>query len=174
MEQIELNDEQRDILSALVERYRRTDVPVSSEAIAEDIDRNPGTLRNKIRSMKALGLVEGIPGVKGGYKPTVKAYEVLDAQTLDNPEALTLVRDYDRITTTVVGIDFLEVYHPEQCRARLQFEGSVEAFEPGDAILVGPTPVTKLVVGGEVRSVDPARKEVLVDVIQVHAPLADE
>ena len=174
MDQIELNRSQREILTALIDNYQLSESLVSGEAIAEELDRNPGTIRNNMQSLTALNLVEGVPGVKGGYKPTVKAYEVLDVQDLDDPASLILARNYDRVTTTVEAIDFIDVNHPEQCRAVLRFQRSVDGLEPGDAILIGLTPVSKLVVGGEVVSADGARNEVLIDVVQVEAPLVDE
>lgn len=174
MNQIELNSTQREILTTLIEHYLATDSPVSGETIAEAIDVNTGTLRSKIQTLTALSLVEGIPGIKGGYRPTARAYTVLATQDLDAPEPLILARDYDRVTADVESIDFVDVNHPDRCQARLTFLEAVERLAVGDAILVGPTPVTKLVVGGEVVSVASGGTVVVVDVKQLHAPLADE
>ena len=174
MSQIELTETQREILNAVIDLYLRENAPVSSEAVADAINQSPGTLRNNMQSLKAHRLVAGIPGVKGGYKPTAKAYTVLDVQGLEDPEPLTLAREFDRVSSTVEGITFTGVNDPDTCRARIEFQQPVDGLEPEDAILVGPTPVSKLVVGGEVVSVGDDRTEVIVDVVQLVAPLDEE
>src|SRR6056297_1181826 len=83
MSSIELTSSQKTVLRALVDRYTQEETAVKGEAIAEEVDRNPGTIRNQMQSLKALQLVEGVPGPKGGYKPTVDAYEALEIQQLD-------------------------------------------------------------------------------------------
>ncbi|WP_435125567.1 TrmB family transcriptional regulator [Halobaculum sp. D14] len=171
MDQIELTDSQRELLAALVDRYQTSESPVTGEVLAEDVDRNPGTIRNQMQSLKALNLVEGIPGPKGGYKATANAYNVLDYQSLENPETVMLAREYDHVDVTVDEIDFTNVHDPDECEARLHFEEPVEQFDEGDAILVGPTPISKLVLGGVVQSVDAAANEVVVDVASLEAPL---
>jgi predicted transcriptional regulator len=70
MSSIELSPSQRQILSALVNLHGEHEQAVKGEQIAEEVDRNPGTIRNQMQSLKALQLVEGVPGPKGGYKPT--------------------------------------------------------------------------------------------------------
>lgn len=53
---------QRDILTALINIYRRENRAVKGEEIAELIDRTPGTIRNQTRSLKSLNLVGGCLG----------------------------------------------------------------------------------------------------------------
>ena len=67
---MELTPIQKEILTALVNLYRKHKRAVKGEMIADVINRNPGTVRNQMQSLKALGLVEGVPGPKGGYKAT--------------------------------------------------------------------------------------------------------
>jgi len=85
MSSIELTSSQKSILTALINLYGEQEDAVKGEAIAEEVDRNPGTIRNQMQSLKALQLVEGVPGPKGGYKPTSNAYEALDIQRMDEP-----------------------------------------------------------------------------------------
>jgi transcriptional regulator len=54
---MELTQVDRDILTALINIYRREDRPVKAEKIAELIDRHPGTVRNRMPSLEALNLV---------------------------------------------------------------------------------------------------------------------
>ena len=62
---MDLTTVQRDILTALINIHRVEGRAVKGEEIAELIDRNPGTIRNQMQSLKALNLVEGVPGPKG-------------------------------------------------------------------------------------------------------------
>ena len=73
MSTIELTSSQKTILRALVDLYTQEETAIKGEEIAEEVDRNPGTIRNQMQSLKALQLVEGVPGPKGGYKPTTNA-----------------------------------------------------------------------------------------------------
>lgn len=126
-----------------------------------------------MQSLQAIGLVEGIPGRKGGYKPTPAAYDVLDYQSADDPETVVLARDFTRVDATVDEIDFPNVHDPEQCRAVVNFRQPPRQLEPGDAIAVGPTPVFRLVVAGQVATVDGLTEEVIVDVARLKAPVTD-
>ncbi|MFB6185926.1 MAG: Rrf2 family transcriptional regulator, partial [Halobacteriaceae archaeon] len=73
---IELTDAQETILTKLVNIYNKNSGnPVKGKDIAAAIDRNPGTIRTQMQSLKSLQLVHGIPGPKGGYEPTANAYK---------------------------------------------------------------------------------------------------
>ena len=91
MSTIELTPSQKTILSALVNLFRENEEAIKGEDIAEEVDRNPGTIRNQMQSLKALQLVEGVPGPKGGYKPTANAYEALGIDQMDQPAQVPLL-----------------------------------------------------------------------------------
>jgi predicted transcriptional regulator len=149
MSSIELTPSQRTILSALVNLYRDEEDAVKGEEIAGEVDRNPGTIRNQMQSLKALQLVEGVPGPKGGYKPTASAYDALDIQQMDDPASVPLFHNGDRVEgANVEEIDLSSVHHPELCRAEIHLQGSVRDFHEGDSITVGPTPLSKLLIEG--------------------------
>ncbi len=64
---------QREVLLALVDLYYKSQGDaVKGEGIANVINKNPGTIRNQMQSLRSLGLVEGVPGPNGGYRPTVE------------------------------------------------------------------------------------------------------
>lgn len=68
-----LTSVQKEILQSLINLYRTSDgKSVKGEEIAELMNRNPGTIRNQMQSLRSLGLVKGVPGPRGGYKPTIK------------------------------------------------------------------------------------------------------
>ena len=66
MSTIQLTTSQERILTALVNLAENTDRPVAGARIAESVDRNAGTVRNRMQSLRNIGLVEGIAGPKGG------------------------------------------------------------------------------------------------------------
>ena len=55
---------------------------MKAEAIADAIDRNAGSVRNRMQSLKTLDLVAGVPGPAGEYKPTETAFAVLGRDDL--------------------------------------------------------------------------------------------
>ena len=61
---IELTDSQKKVFQALVDLYRESESAVKGESIAEMVERNLGTVRNQMQSLKALQLAEGVPGPK--------------------------------------------------------------------------------------------------------------
>ena len=168
---IDLTPTQQRILRELVTRYRQCEAPVKGESVAEGVDRNAGTIRNQMQSLKALQLVEGIPGPHGGYKPTSTAYEALSLQDVGEPAAVPLYRDGERIEEAVVGeIHLTSVLHPEDCRAEIQLQGLVGAFHEGEDIVVGPTPLSELRIDGVIEGIDDVNNTLVVVVDYMRAP----
>ncbi|SDM79727.1 hypothetical protein SAMN04487949_2624 [Halogranum gelatinilyticum] len=171
MSSIELTPSQQQILTALINLYRESESAVKGEDIAEEVDRNPGTIRNQMQSLKALQLVEGVPGPKGGYKPTANAYEALDIQEMDEPAAVPLFHEGERVEkVNVEGIDLSSVHHPEKCRAEIHVQGSVRDFHEGDAVTVGPTPLSKLVIEGKLDGKDDTSNVLILVIESMIAP----
>ena len=72
---------QREILQSLINLYRKSKcTSVKCESIADLMGRNSGTIRNQMQSLRSLGLVQGVPGPRGGYKPTLEAYHTLNIE----------------------------------------------------------------------------------------------
>ncbi len=171
MSSIELTTSQRRILRSLIDLYRETEEAVKGEDIADEVDRNPGTIRNQMQSLKALQLVEGVPGPKGGYKPTANAYEALDVDQMDEPAAVPLFHDGERVEqANVEEIDLSSVHHPELCRAEIYLQGSIRDFHEGDSVRVGPTPLSKLVVEGTVDGKDDTNNVLILRIDSMQAP----
>jgi len=171
MSSIELTSSQKSILTALINLYGEQEDAVKGEAIAEEVDRNPGTIRNQMQSLKALQLVEGVPGPKGGYKPTSNAYEALDIQRMDEPADVPIYHDGEEIEgVNVDGIDLSSVHHPELCRAEIHVQGSVREFHEGDSVTVGPTPLSKLVIDGTVDGKDDTANVLILRIDDMQAP----
>jgi len=154
---------QKDILITLISLYHRESRSIKGEEIADVIRRNPGTVRNQMQSLKAIGLVDGVPGPKGGYIPTALAYKELNLSVSEGDYDVTISRNGELVKSAkVIEIDFTTLCHPDICHAVVKLIGSVKSFEIGDQILIGPTPVNKLVIRGEVFGKDEAEQSLII------------
>ena len=128
---------------------------MKGEEIAELIDRNPGTIRNQMQSLKALNLVEGVPGPKGGYKATGTAYEALNIDATGDVVTVPVTRNGVVVEgTTASEIIFNKVMNTQQCNGVVRVIGNIRDFNVGDSIEVGPTPVNKVYIRGKVTGRD--------------------
>jgi predicted transcriptional regulator len=152
---MDLTPVQRDILTALINIHRVEGRAVKGEEIAELIDRNPGTIRNQMQSLKALNLVEGVPGPKGGYRATGAAFEALNIEATGDVVTVPVIRNGVMMEgTTASEIVFNKVMHSQQCDGVVRIIGNIREFNVGDCIEVGPTPVNKLYIRGKVTGRD--------------------
>jgi len=152
---MDLTPVQRDILTALINIHRVEGRAVKGEEIAELIDRNPGTIRNQMQSLKALNLVEGVPGPKGGYRATGGAFEALNIEATGDVVTVPVIRNGVVMEgTTASEIIFNKVMHSQHCDGVVRIIGNIRDFNVGDGIEVGPTPVNKLYIRGKVTGRD--------------------
>ncbi|MFC6717962.1 Rrf2 family transcriptional regulator [Natrialbaceae archaeon GCM10025810] len=171
MSSIELTPSQKKILRALTNLHSETDDAIKGEDIAAQVDRNPGTIRNQMQSLKALQLVEGVPGPKGGYKPTAAAYEALEIQQMDDPAAVPIEHDGEPVEDVIVEeIDLSSVHHPELCRAEIHVQGAIGDIQEHDSVTVGPTPLSKLLIEGTVDGKDDTNNILILRIDEMIAP----
>lgn len=154
MSSVELTASQKMVLRTLTSLYKQSDGTVKGDDIADQANRTPGTIRNQMQSLKSLQLVEGIPGPKGGYKPTAAAYEALEIQQMDEPATVALKHEGEAEDTIVEGITLSSVHHPELCRAEIYIQDTIDDFQEGKAVTVGPTPLSELTIKGTVDGKD--------------------
>jgi len=174
MSSIELTPSQQNILQELVNLHKKSDSAVKGEDIADRVDRNPGTIRNQMQSLKALQLVEGVPGPKGGYKPTANAYDALQMQDLDDAAVVPLRLNSELVEeANVEEIDLTSVHHPENCRAEIKLQGSLSPFAEGDSITVGPTPLSKLQIIGTLAGKDDTNNVLILTIDDMRAPAGE-
>ncbi len=171
MVELDLTQIQKDILYALITLYKKkSGGSVKGEEIAELINRNPGTVRNQMQALRALGLVEGVPGPKGGYRPTAKAYELL---SITKPEEAVkvpvIVNGKIMEELSAEEIDLPSISHPEICQARIRILGDIKRISPGDSLIVGPTPVNELMIYGKVVGRDDTENTVVIDIEKILA-----
>ncbi|HMK54453.1 MAG TPA: CBS domain-containing protein [Methanobacteriaceae archaeon] len=166
-----LTSVQKEILQSLINLYRKADgKSIKGEEIAEIMSRNPGTIRNQMQSLRSLGLVKGVPGPRGGYKPTIKAYHTLNIQDSDKQTMVPVFRDGKKVKDiTVTKIEFTSIPHPGECEAAIKAVGNIKRLDLGDKIRVGPTPVNKLVVDGEVVGRDDMDNILLLDTTAIRS-----
>ncbi|QCC50795.1 HTH domain-containing protein [Halapricum salinum] len=174
MSGIELTTSQQTILQELVNSYRESDSAVKGEKIADEIGRSAGTIRNQMQSLKALQLVEGVPGPKGGYKPTAKAYDALEIQDIEKAAEVALYHNNEYVEdANVTEINLTSVHHPEKCRAEIYLRGSMAEFEPGDTITAGPTPSSKLQIIGTIDGKDETNNVLVLVIDDMRAPVEE-
>lgn len=165
-----LTSVQKEILQSLINLYRNADASIKGEEIAEIMNRNPGTIRNQMQSLRSLGLVKGVPGPRGGYKPTIKAYHTLNIQASDNQQLVPIFRDGEKVKDiTVSQIEFTSITHPGECEAAIKAVGNIKYLDLGDEIRIGPTPVNKLIVDGVVVGRDDMDNILLLDTTAIRS-----
>lgn len=165
-----LTSVQKEILQSLINLYRNADASIKGEEIAEIMNRNPGTIRNQMQSLRSLGLVKGVPGPRGGYKPTIKAYHTLNIQASDNQSLVPIFRDGEKVKDiTVSQIEFTSITHPGECEAAIKAIGNIKYLDLGDEIRIGPTPVNKLIVDGIVVGRDDMDNILLLDTTAIRS-----
>ncbi|MFT4947060.1 MAG: putative transcriptional regulator [Natronomonas sp.] len=174
MSSIELTPSQKTILQELINLHKESESAVKGEDIAEEVNRNPGTIRNQMQSLKALQLVEGVPGPKGGYKPTGTAYDALQIQDMDQAADVPLYHNGELIDeANVEQIDLTSVHHPEECRAKINMRGSLSRFTEGDKVTVGPTPLSKLQIIGTLEGKDDTDNALILTIDDMQAPVGE-
>jgi predicted transcriptional regulator len=159
---------QKDILISLITLYHQQSHAIKGEEIAEVLKRNPGTVRNQMQALKALSLVDGVPGPKGGYTPTALAYKELNLTDYEKESMVPISRDGAPIKgVNVLEIDFTTLCHPDICHANVKLIGSAKRFEIGEMISIGPTPVNKLFITGEVYGKDEVSQTLLITISEM-------
>jgi len=165
---MDLSPIQKDILITLITLYHQVSHSIKGEEIAGVLKRNPGTVRNQMQALKALGLVDGVPGPKGGYSPTARAYKELNLVDLEHQTEVQVLRDGEKVKGIRASeISFTTLCHPDLCHAMVKIIGSVKLFKVGDMVSIGPTPVNKLLVRGEVFGMDESQQALLISVSEM-------
>ena len=166
-----LTSVQKEILQTLINLYQNSDgKSIKGEDIAEVMNRNPGTIRNQMQSLRSLSLVKGVPGPRGGYKPTIEAYHTLNISVSDSNAKVPVYKENKKLEdVSVAKIEFTSVPHPGECEAVIKVLGSIKDLHVGDVIRVGPTPVNNLGVIGEIVGRDDMDNILLLDISTIRS-----
>lgn len=160
-----LTSVQKEILQTLINLYQSSKgKSIKGEDIAEVMGRNPGTIRNQMQSLRSLSLVKGVPGPRGGYKPTIEAYHSLNISVSDKDSNVPIYKNDEPMDNiSVAKIEFTSVPQPSECEAAIKVLGSIKDLNLGDVIRIGPTPVNNLGVMGEIVGRDDMDNILLLD-----------
>ncbi|GEM_PF-211911 len=171
------------ILRALIELHAEINGPVKSNEIAYRLGKSPGTIRGILNTLSKMGYVTGIPGPKGGYIPTTKAFMAIKAFEKSVPvkafvdkNAITLNIEKISISTLASGEIMAEVkveppLPPEiSTKKIIHIEATyapVGMFITGEIVAVDPNgridvKVSKMVALPEIKGEDIATKELIV------------
>ena len=156
---------QKEILQTLINLYQSSSgKSIKGEDIADVMNRNPGTIRNQMQALRSLSLVKGVPGPRGGYKPTIEAYHALNISVSDDDSNVPIYKNGQRMEDiSVAKIEFTSVPQPTECEAAIKVLGSIKDLKLGDEIRIGPTPVNNLGVMGTIVGRDDMDNILLVD-----------
>lgn len=163
---MKLTPVQREVLLALIDLYHTSKGgAIKGEDIAGIINKNPGTIRNQMQSLRSLGLVEGVPGPKGGYRPTTEGYQILNFVKLEKEaETPITLRGRPLKGITVTRIDLINIPDPDSCMARIHVIGNLKQVQINDLVVIGPTPVNNLMLKGRVLGRDDIGNLLLIEI----------
>lgn len=167
-----LTSVQKEILQTLINLYQTSDgKSIKGEDIAEVMNRNPGTIRNQMQSLRSLSLVKGVPGPRGGYKPTIEAYHTLNISVTDNESNVPMFKEGNPIEgVSVAKIEFTSIPNPGgECEAAIKVLGSIKDLNLGDTVRIGPTPVNNLGIIGEIVGRDDMDNILLLDTTTIRS-----
>ncbi len=166
-----LTSVQKEILQTLINLYQSSKgKSIKGEDIAEVMNRNPGTIRNQMQSLRSLSLVKGVPGPRGGYKPTIEAYHSLNISISDNETKIPIYCNDKKLEDiSVAKIEFTSVPQPDECEAAIKVLGNIKELNLGDTLRIGPTPVNSLGVMGEIVGRDDVDNVLLVDTTTIRS-----
>jgi len=143
-----LTDAEKRLLYTLVLLFERDGGFVTGQAVAGRIGTTPSTIRNQMQALREQGLVESKLGPNGGYRPTGRAYELLDRPASEELKWVwsdggveTPVADRSRTGSNEVLIDRIELVDLKDAssgRILIHLPGPDHEFEAGDEIEIGP------------------------------------
>ena len=162
-----LSSSQKKILKALLDLYKEQSEPIKSEFIARVTGRSNGTIRNMMISLRALQLVESIAGQKGGYIPTVQAFDMFRMPLPERWEEVPVIVEGKQISASVSEIGLSKVPSPAESTAEITISGDVSQIKVGERIIIGPTPKSNLLVKGEVMGIYPSTGKLLLAVSEM-------
>ncbi|RLI71438.1 hypothetical protein DRP05_04125 [Archaeoglobales archaeon] len=167
---LELTQLQKDILHALITLHKKKGGLIKGKEIAGFINRNPGVVRDQMRVLKVSGIVRAIRGPKGGYTPTTKAYRLLyTTKPNESVRVPVIVNEQIMEDLTIEDINLPSITHLGVCQARMRIAGDIKKISTGDRVVIGPTPVSELIIYGEVTGREDTRNVLIIDIKNILA-----
>jgi len=160
------------ILCTLLDIYCNKKSAVSSDEIADILDRHSGTIRNRMPILINLGFVDSVPGPKGGYIPTTKAYSELGfGEKSTILSTVSKIIDGKKVKikgVNVCGIEIIGIAHLKKCGARIKVVGNIKGIKDEDTIKIDSIPPSGLVVVGKIVGRDDVRHILLIEVLNMY------
>ncbi len=166
---MKLTSVQREVLLALIDLYNKSrGKAVKGEDIAGLINKNPGTIRNQMQSLRSLGLVDGVPGPKGGYRPTTEGYKTLSFERYEKAVPVPIFSGgYILKGINVSSIELISIPDSKKCKATIHAIGNIKTINVGDVIKIGPTPINRLIILGKVLGRDDMDNVLLIEILEM-------
>jgi predicted transcriptional regulator len=160
---------QKETLQVLINLYEKSGTKaVKGREVAEVLNKNNGTIRNQMSILSTLGLVKGVTGPNGGYKPTIEAYEKLGISDSEKLITIPIFKGNKKIEdVSTINIDFTSVAHPKDCKSAIKILGNMENLNISDEIKVGPTPITHMEFTGTIIGRDDINNTLLLDITEL-------
>ncbi len=161
-----LTETQMEILKTLVELYEKKKRMIKSKEVAQHLGKDEGTVRNIIMWLRGMNLVESRTGPSGGYRPTLKAYELLERGTLGAEygygEAVFSTPG-GTIRIPIYRLELVNVLSAESILALVK-TGSPINIDVDTQVTIRSKPVERIIIEGRVRQVNREAGEFLVRV----------
>ncbi len=161
-----------EVLRGLVKLYEEKKKRITSKELAQRLGKHEVTLRNILRTLSVLGLIEARSGPDGGYSPTVKAYEVVSsmgeaAGYTELPRIPLIKINNVPMGLYLADIEILSLNDPRGAKAILKAYGMLQDIREKDRIRIGPLPHTGIVIEGIVNEVNKDSGEILVEITRL-------
>lgn len=170
----QLTATQRALTRTLVELSRGVATPITGDALAAAAGKKASTVRSLMRSLKELGLVESSYGPNGGYRPTPLALELFEVEAPIETRLHPAEPELSAPEGTAVKVDILDFHEPARTRVVIHLRESVEKYEPGDEVVIGPLPASDLSLHVRVVETDAVSNIVFARVVAIHLSIARE
>ncbi|WP_435195448.1 Rrf2 family transcriptional regulator [Natronomonas sp. EA1] len=164
---LQLTTTQRALTRALVELSRGVATPITGDDLAAAVGKKASTVRNLMRSLKELGLVESTYGPNGGYRPTPLAVELFAVEAPIETEIRPAAEELSAPEGSAVKVDILDFHEPARTRVVIHLRESAEEYEAGDELVIGPLPSSELSLHVRVIETDTATNVVYARVVAI-------
>jgi len=157
----------REILQVLVEKYTKEKRPIKSGEIADEINKDSGTVRNLMIDLNKQGLIIGIAGPKGGYIPTEKAFKSIFATKDVERRIPVYINGELRQGVIIYDVFFMDLSDAKNCGGIIKASGELAGLSEGDNIQFGPTPVRNIIISGIVEGVDLKEQNIFFELLSI-------
>ena len=163
---MQLTETQMEILRTLVKLYKERNRMIKSKEVAEYLNKDEGTVRNMIMWLKSMDLVESRTGPAGGYRPTLKAFRLLEGKLgregLGYGEAVVKI-DGQEMRVPILRLELMNMLSGTALTALVRTSPAV-MIPQGVHIRITSKPVPRIIIEGVVTDAIKGTGEMIVRV----------